>query len=187
MKMDEATYFKELLEKQQKWYSQKGQYCKKWFRRLSVFKIIAASIIPFLAGLQDAYADLKWGVGGLGVLVAVVTAVVALFKFEENWITYRTTSEKLKHEKFLYLTGAAPYNFANKFDLLVKKVESLISSENMEWAAYIGNDQSTAPPANTGYSTVQTQPDTSTTTNVTESSQPEAVAEPTKDPVKTEI
>ncbi len=72
--------------------------------------------------------------GAIGVLIAVTTGISALFKFEEKWTLYRTISESLKHERFLYFTEAEPYKGDDSFPLLVRRVESLITQENRDWS-----------------------------------------------------
>ncbi|MDX8400740.1 MAG: DUF4231 domain-containing protein [Gallionellaceae bacterium] len=81
--------------------------------------------------------DMKIIVGGLGVIIAVSSGVVALFKFQEHWLQYRTTAESLKHHKYLYLTKTPPYNDEKSFNLLVESVEGLISKENSNWVSYV--------------------------------------------------
>ena len=77
-------------------------------------------------------------IGALGAAVAILSGMLGFFKFQEKWINYRTTSEQLKKEKYLYETGTEPYNQAGKsFNLLVKNCEALISGENTEWNNYI--------------------------------------------------
>ena len=55
---------------------------------------------------------------------------------DAQWIEYRSTCESLKHEKFLFLSGAEPYCEENSYHLLVQRVEGLISKENSEWFRY---------------------------------------------------
>ena len=55
-------------------------------------------------------------------------------------IKYRTTSEQLKHEKYLYLTNSNPYNKKERLGLLVERVESLISKENSLWSTKMTED-----------------------------------------------
>lgn len=69
----------------------------------------------------------------LGAVVAVVSGVLGLFKFQENWVDYRTTSEQLKQEKFLFLTRSEPYNTAQSFQTLVTNVEDILSKQNSKW------------------------------------------------------
>ena len=66
-------------------------------------------------------------------LLAAITAILGLYKFQENWLEFRTTCESLKHEKYLFLTKSEPYDQEESFRLLVDRVESLISKENTAW------------------------------------------------------
>ncbi|MCP4762714.1 MAG: DUF4231 domain-containing protein, partial [archaeon] len=68
-----------------------------------------------------------------GGAIALKSGALSLYKFKDNWIKYRTTSESLKHEKYLYLTKTHPYHKADAFNLLVKNSEYLISEENSQW------------------------------------------------------
>lgn len=136
--MEQNTYIKERLDDQIAWYDQRSQSNQKWYKRLRVTELIAAASIPFLAAyITDASLILKLGVGFLGLLITFITGVVTLYKFQENWIEYRTTCENLRHEKFLYLTQTDPYDIEDPFKLLVQRVENLISKENTQWARYI--------------------------------------------------
>ncbi|MGD8570476.1 MAG: DUF4231 domain-containing protein [Gammaproteobacteria bacterium] len=135
--MTEEEYFQERLEDQLRWYSSKSKYNQRWFNRLRLIEICAAAIIPFLSGVGEKITYSSWLIGFLGILIAVAAASITLFKFHENWIEYRTTAEQLKHEKYIYLTGIKPYNADDRLELLVERVESLISKENSAWAVEI--------------------------------------------------
>jgi hypothetical protein len=51
-----------------------------------------------------------------------------LFQYQQNWITYRSTCESLKHEKYLYLSAAGSYaNALRPQALLSERVEGLVS------------------------------------------------------------
>ncbi len=132
--MKEQEYLKNRLDDQLTWYSQKSRHNQSWFKGLRLLEIISAALIPFLSGMGDKIAYSQWLIGGLGVLIAVAAAITALFKYQENWIEYRTTAEQLKHEKYIYLANAKPYDTEDKFLLLVERIESLISKENSAWA-----------------------------------------------------
>jgi hypothetical protein len=133
--MDEVQYLSERLESQIEWYGKKSQWNQWWYKRLQIFQIAASSSIPFLAAyVTGETAYIKIIVGLLGLLVAVTTGSVTLFKFQENWLEYRATCESLRHEKYLFLTRAEPYNAEDAFLLLVERVETFISKENTKWA-----------------------------------------------------
>ncbi len=137
--MNEQEYIDQRLQNQIEWYSDKSSWNQRWYKWLRIVEVICASSIPFgVSYVTNGTVALKIVVGSLGVFVVVVTGVVALYKFQENWIQYRITSETLKHEKFLFLTKTEPYNIENPFPLFVKRVESLISKENSSWSQYVG-------------------------------------------------
>ena len=69
----------------------------------------------------------------IGLGVAVIAGVLGLYRFQEIWTEYRATAESLKQERFLYLTRTAPYNDDNAFQLLVSRVETVLSSERTGW------------------------------------------------------
>lgn len=136
--MNEEEYFEKRLEDQIHWYDKKSMFNQGWYKRLRVMEIAAAAAIPLLAGfIKDNSDPFKIVIGLLGLIIVVLTAVITLYKFQENWIEYRTTSETLKHEKFLFLTASEPYNVKEPFQLLVQRVENLISKENTKWVEYI--------------------------------------------------
>lgn len=133
--MAPEEYLHDRLDDQINWYSQKSQWNQAWFKRLRVVEILFATSIPFLVSyITLETTTLKLVVGAMGIVVALISGLVTLYKFQENWIEYRTTAETLKHEKYLYLTLIAPYDGDEPFRLLVARVESTISKENTNWA-----------------------------------------------------
>ena len=54
-----------------------------------------------------------------------------------RWIEYRTTVAALKKEKFLFVTKTEPYDSDDAFPILVQRMESLVSKENVTWAQYL--------------------------------------------------
>lgn len=132
--MDESEYLKNRLDDQIDWYDRKSIQNQKTFKRLQVILIVAAASIPFISGYVNELYYLQYLLGGIGVLIAAITGLISLYKFQETWTAYRTTCESLRHEKYLYLTKTNPYNGKNAFSLLVQRVEMLISKENSSWA-----------------------------------------------------
>lgn len=128
-------YIRDRLDDQINWYSEKSQWHQKWFKRLRAIEFLFATSIPFLVSyITPETGILRLVVGAMGIVVALISGLVTLHRFQENWIEYRTTAETLKHEKFLFLTQAPPYEGDNPFQLLVERVESTISKENTNWA-----------------------------------------------------
>ncbi|PHS38135.1 MAG: hypothetical protein COB07_08865 [Sulfurovum sp.] len=134
--MNEKQYFSERLDDQIKWYSGKSRYNQKMYKRLGLLQIISASLIPLLSGLSSIISYSQWITGILGVIIAISVSASALYKFHENWLAYRTTSEALQHEKLLYFTQTAPYDNDERFQTLVSRAESIMVNENQNWLAY---------------------------------------------------
>jgi hypothetical protein len=120
------------LESQIRWYGGHARSNKRWYLRIKVVQIVAAAVIPVIAA-----ADLAvWVAGALGALVVVLESVQQLFQFHSNWTSYRSTSEALKHEKFLYVAKAGAYATAkDPAGLLAERIEGRVSQEHAAWAS----------------------------------------------------
>lgn len=118
MKYSQEDYIKDRVDDQISWYDRKSQSNQKWYKWLRTVEIIAAASIPFVAGYMDeGVVWAKVTAGLLGLIVAIITAIVGLYNFQEHWVEYRTTCESLKHEKYLFLTNTEPYNIEDPFPL----------------------------------------------------------------------
>ena len=134
--MDKVNYLEDRLEAQINWYDTKSQGNQSWFKSLRIAEITCAAVIPFIAGFSEAIPYGQVVIGVLGVIIAICAGLSGLNKYQENWLTYRTTCETLRHEKYLFLTGCAPYNDENSFSKFVERIESLISKENTQWSRF---------------------------------------------------
>lgn len=122
------------LEDQIAWYDRKSLSNQHIYKRIKVIEILAAAMIPFLAALTFPYVALI--TGGLGVVITVLEGLIHLNQYQQNWTTYRSTCEALRHEKFAYLGKATPYaGVADAYALLAERVESLVSQEHAKWAS----------------------------------------------------
>ncbi len=140
VRISQEDYIKDRLENQIDWYDKKSIRSQKLFKRLQVIVILSSATIPFLSGYMDGTSlYLKVVIGLLGLVIASITAIIGLYRFQENWLEYRTTCETLRHEKYLYLAKATPYNEERSFLLLVERIESLISKENTNWQSFMKN------------------------------------------------
>jgi len=130
--MDEERYMSERVDHQINWYSKRSARNKKSFLNFQIGAILSAASIPIIAQFLD-FSWVSMTIAVLGGVSAVIASVVSLSQFRERWTDYRTTAETLKHEKFLYLTGAGPYEDERNFPRFVEAIESLISQENTAW------------------------------------------------------
>jgi hypothetical protein len=138
--MSQADVVLERVEDQIKWYDQKSRYNQRMFKWMKTATIVISVSIPLWAAFA-LYKSIDGKlvaviIGGFGAIIALLEAVQQLNQYNHNWITYRSTAEALKHEKYLFLSTAAHYASAdNPRALLAERVESLVSQEHAKWAS----------------------------------------------------
>lgn len=129
-RMDNPTL--QRLEDQISWYDSRSLTNQRWFKWLMLAEITCAAFVPLFAGIKvpPIYT------GMLGVTVVILQSLQQLNQYQHNWITYRSTCENLKHEKFFFLAKAGPYTEApDPLPLLAERIESLISQEHAKWVS----------------------------------------------------
>jgi hypothetical protein len=148
----------ERLEDQIGWYDRKSQTAQKRYKVLKLAQVIIAGLIPLASAFPIPAPQFKWAAAALGLLVIIIEAVQQLNQDHQNWITYRSTCEALKHEKYLYLAAAGPYGNADdpakRIALLADRIEGLISQEHAKWVSAqeqaLAKDHPAAQPATAG-------------------------------------
>jgi hypothetical protein len=126
----------ERLEDQLGWYDRNSARCKRGFHSLKVAQIVVAAAIPVIAALGATTAV----AGVLGAVIVVLEGLQQLFQYQQNWTSYRATAESLKHEKYLYRSGAGPYGPGVDRDIvLAERVEARVSTEHTAWVSEQGD------------------------------------------------
>jgi len=129
------------LENQIKWYGKQSGHSKRMFKWLKAATLAISVSIPVVSGLVLLFPDLGGSrasvlTGVFGATIALLEGLQQLNQYHQNWISYRSTAEALKHEKFLYIGRAGPYATArNPEALLTETVESLVSQEHAKWSS----------------------------------------------------
>lgn len=131
--MTEPTSDYARLEGQITWYDRKSGEAQRYYKASKYLVIVSAAAVPIVALLG-------WNVLAaiLGGAIAICEAVQHVNQWHHNWITYRSTCEALRHEKFTYIERADPYADMSDLEarkLLVERTESLISTEHSKWIA----------------------------------------------------
>ena len=121
----------ERLEEQIGWYDRRSGENQRWFRWLKLLELAVAAALPVVAGIGSPV----WVTGGLAAVVVVLEGAQHLFQFQEHWITYRSTAEALKHERYLYLAQAGAYGGEDRHAQLATRTEALVSQEHAKWVA----------------------------------------------------
>jgi hypothetical protein len=137
---EEADPTWERLESQLNRYSQSSRTSQRWYKRLKLLELAVAAALPVVAGLGSPV----WVTGGLAAVIVVLEGAQHLYQLQEHWISYRSTAEALKHERYLYLARAGPYTGEDRHRVLAERIEGLISQEHTQWAT--SSQQSTERP-----------------------------------------
>ena len=135
IRMTQDDFDKFLIERYQdqiNWYSDKATSYKRLYQLFQWSVIILSAIVPVM--ILVVPEDKQLLTVGISVLLTIGTSGLKTFKFQENWINYRTVAETLKKEKYFYDAGLDNYSMCeDKMPTFVERVESLISRENSLW------------------------------------------------------
>lgn len=127
---DNPTYKR--LEDQIRWYDEKSNLSHRRFKVVKGAQLLCAAAIPVVATV-DFHAGVA---AALGASVVVLEGFQQLNQYQQNWSSYRSTAEALKHEKYLYLAGGGPYRHSRQaVPLLADRIEGLISQEHAKWVS----------------------------------------------------
>ena len=122
------------LENQLNWYDSKSIRCQKMYKWLKFFQILLAVSIPLMSHMEPVIA--KWSTSVAGASIAILEGIQHMNQYSTLWIIYRSTAERLKHEKFLFLSKAGPYSdldASNRLKTLAERVEEHVSTEHAHW------------------------------------------------------
>jgi hypothetical protein len=124
------------LNDQLSWYDKRSGTNQRWYKSIKTTQLVLAGAIPVVSFLEISWVRLATAV--LGGTVAILEGVQQLGQFHNNWTSYRTTAEQLKHEKYLFLASSGPYRnleTADALKLLAERVEEQISTEHAKWVS----------------------------------------------------
>lgn len=122
------------LNDQLELYDEKSGSKQRWYKRIKSAQLVMASSIPVFSLVGIAWGRLITAVLGAGVVI--LEGIQQLGQFNDLWINYRSTVERLKHEKYLFLAGSGPYRglaMGEALTLLAERVEEQVSTEHAKW------------------------------------------------------
>jgi len=125
-------YMKERLWNRIFSFHKKGVNNRRSYHSSQAIIIIAGALITITNVLEIGSYEIRIVSSILGGIVIVFTSMQQLFKFQENWILFRTTEEALRREYHLYITKAGEYADLPESELkptIVEKVEALLLSQ----------------------------------------------------------
>lgn len=147
----ERFYLEKRWHSQWSYYDSKASENKDTYFLYQRIVVIGALVIPalvsinstlarFLAGIfnnGDINAEAMWRIGVdsitviVSLMVAGAAALESLYKYGENWSSYRSAAEELQAEKNFYDMQSGPYaNNPNPFSTFVERVEGIVANQN---------------------------------------------------------
>lgn len=121
----------ERLTDQLDWYDAKSATAQQLYKRVKLVQLVVAATVPVVAAFQ-----FPAGVtAALAALVVIGEGIQQLFQWQTNWLSYRSTAEALKHEKYLFLGSVDPYSGQDRATVLLERVEDIVSQEHRRWTS----------------------------------------------------
>lgn len=117
------------------WYDKKSALNQRVYTILQWNLIILSAITPVLVTIGGTWE--RWSAVITSCLVAIGTASLKTFKYQEKWMHYRTTCETLRKEIHFYKAGIGDYEKCiDPIKRFIQRVETLISQENTIWITF---------------------------------------------------
>ncbi len=135
------NYLEERLEGQRKWHSDKAGINKNRYHMVEMITIIAGATIPVINVIDFEFISepsIRFLSALIGAVIVVAAGISKLFKFQENWINYRTLSETLKREQEFYRYEVGDYGGQRekqRLKMLVQRVENILASATEQYMA----------------------------------------------------
>ncbi len=118
------------LEAQIAWYDARSVSAQKYYKRAKFAEICFAALVPFLANINVTVTAI------LGVAITILEGLQHLNQWSQYWVTYRSTCEALRHEKYSYLGRSGVYDGKDEAEakrILTQRIEALVSTEHAKW------------------------------------------------------
>lgn len=134
--MTEQEYLQNRVANQQEYFSKTATVNKKRHFLFSVVKLAISLVITVASLLLGDGSISSIIIAILSAIAALIDGIMLLYKFSENWMMNRISSEKIKQEKMFYLTKTAAYQSLDTktaFSLFVQNIESIIMNSNERW------------------------------------------------------
>jgi|GEM_PF-2236500 hypothetical protein len=139
-------------------YDKLGDKYKWIFWSMTSISMICAAIVPVLINQKGCEV---WATG-LSLVVTIMVGLQGIFHPREHWRNYDMISATLRREEMLFSTQSGEYENLNdenqRFRLLVRRVEELISREREETIIMRTSEKENSTPSKTSTKLIEQQP-----------------------------
>ena len=131
--LSDMQYIEERVTPQIELFMKKGKTADILSNVFQILVTALAAAIPFFGCIALAFGSVRIPftiiMGALGAAIVTIEAVSHIMHCRESRTLYTQAAEQMKHEIFLYRTGAEPYEADDtSFSQLVYRVENIILS-----------------------------------------------------------
>jgi len=143
----ERFYIENRWHSQWSYYDKKATDAKKVYFSIQRFVVVGGVIVPVIVGLGyslstivESMFAMPVGAGRpwidiitvvISATIGIAAAVESLYKFGDDWNSYRSAAEELLAEKSFYDMQSGPYaNNPNAFATFVDRTEGIIANQN---------------------------------------------------------
>ncbi|SRR6266704_1794173 len=119
-----------------KFYDDRANTSKRWYRGLSIYVIAVSAGLTALVAFGPE--TLCWRIisAAVSATIVVATGLLAHLKCHENWLSYRGSWDALERERRLYETGTGAYkSTTDRGTLFVERVEAILTKEGTDFYA----------------------------------------------------
>jgi hypothetical protein len=115
------------------WYQKHAIEARRLFKVSETTLLVLAAAIPVAAAISPGDAVVTAVLGGL---VVVLTGLLAVFHWQDNYLRFSGVREAVEAERRLNRTGSAPYDDpATRDSLLVAAISRIEQAEMGGWIA----------------------------------------------------
>ncbi len=112
-------------------FKAKARKNKNHYYTWQVVAIVSAAFVPVIS----IFDKVNWIVAALGAISAIVAGMLSLFKFQENWIRYRSTYQELESHLSQFMVSTGIYTDKKQaFHLLAENCDKILKAEIGQWA-----------------------------------------------------
>ena len=129
----------DVYRRQTEWYDSHAIRYRHWYLGFEAALLILAAITAVLTTIHSGGAakrTIGWRICPLSHRLAVVilAGILNLFSFQEHWLNYKVTCEKLRREARLLQARGDVYTSApDPQRIFAERAESIIANENASW------------------------------------------------------
>ena len=121
------------------WYDTRAIRYRHWFLGLEAALLILAAVTSVVTtihlwGSEEVHNWLAYSPIVTSVAVVILAGILNLFSFQEHWLNYRATCERLRREARLFQARGDVYATArDPARVFAERAESIIANENASW------------------------------------------------------